>query len=80
MSQSVWHKQEIENILRGIELTCQLMAAADDTGKLASYKQGFLAALAATGTSFGIKINETGVRIVAGSTVHRSVQLREPET
>lgn len=57
MSQSVWHKHDIENVLRGVELTCQQMAAQLDGPETDSYRRGFQAALAAAATSFGIQIN-----------------------
>ena len=57
MGQSVWHKHDIENVLRGVELTCQQMAAQFDDPETESYRRGFQAALAATATSFGIKID-----------------------
>ena len=57
MAQSVWHRQDIENVLRGVELTCQHMAAQCDGPETDSYRRGFLAALAATATSFGIQVN-----------------------
>lgn len=57
MAQSVWHRQDIENVLRGVELTCQQMAAQCDGPETDSYRRGFLAALAATATSFGIQVN-----------------------
>ncbi len=57
MAQSVWHKHDIENILRGVELTCQHMAAQFDGPESDSYRRGFLTALAATATSFGIQVD-----------------------
>jgi len=57
MSQSVWHKHDIENVLRGVELTCQQMAAQCESPETDSYRRGFQAALAATATSFGIQVN-----------------------
>lgn len=57
MAQSVWHRQDIENVLRGVELTCQQMAAQCDSPETESYRRGFLAALAATATSFGIQVS-----------------------
>jgi hypothetical protein len=57
MAQSVWHKHDIENVLRGVELTCQQMAAQFDGPECDSYRRGFLAALAAAATSFGIQVN-----------------------
>ncbi len=57
MGQSVWHKHDIENVLRGVELTCQQMAAQFDDPETESYRRGFQAALAAAATSFGIQID-----------------------
>ncbi len=57
MSQSVWHKHDIENVLRGVELSCRQMAAQFDDPETESYRRGFQAALAATATSFGIQID-----------------------
>ena len=57
MAQSVWHRHDIENILRGVELSCQQMAAQFDDPETDSYRRGFLAALAATATSFGITVD-----------------------
>ncbi|HNS01857.1 MAG TPA: hypothetical protein PKM78_05675 [Anaerolineae bacterium] len=59
MSQSVWHKHDIENVLRGVELSCRQMAAQFDDPETESYRRGFQAALAATATSFGIKIDQS---------------------
>jgi hypothetical protein len=56
MTQSVWHRTDIENVLRGVELSCQQMAAQFDDPEVDSYRRGFLAALAATATSFGIQV------------------------
>lgn len=57
MAQSVWHKHDIENVLRGVELTCLHMAAQFDGPDCDSYRRGFLAALAAAATSFGIRVS-----------------------
>jgi len=57
MTQSVWHRTDIENVLRGVELSCQQMAAQFDDPEVDSYRRGFLAALAATATSFGIQVD-----------------------
>jgi hypothetical protein len=57
MAQSVWHRQDIENVLRGVALSCQQMAAQIEDPALDGYRRGFLAALAATATSFGIPVD-----------------------
>lgn len=69
MSQSVWYKQDIENILRGVELACQQTAAQTTDAEIESYYRGFLAALAATATSFGIEVRTTslGTRVKLSS-------------
>lgn len=57
MSQSVWHKHDIENVLRGVELSCHLLAAQFDNLETESYRRGFQAALAAAAISFGIQVD-----------------------
>ncbi len=57
MAQSLWHRKDIENVLRGVELTCQQLAAQLDDPEIDCYRRGFLAALAATATSFGIQVD-----------------------
>ncbi len=57
MSQTVWHRTDIENVLRGVELSCQQLASQFDDPEIDSYRRGFLAALAATATSLGIQVD-----------------------
>ncbi|MER2599345.1 MAG: hypothetical protein ABTQ73_07495 [Caldilineales bacterium] len=56
MGQLVWHRHDIENILRGVELAGLQTAGQMNDAELAGYRRGFLAALAATATSFGIEV------------------------
>lgn len=62
MAQSVWQTHEIENILRSVELACQSTAAQYAGNDNDSFMRGVSAALAATATSFGIRIAEGRVR------------------
>ncbi len=78
MSQSVWHKHEIENVLRGVELTCLQMAAQSSNDEIDSFKRGFLAALAATATSFGIRVNDMRVRPRSGPLADTPARLSGP--
>ncbi len=58
MGQMVWYKQDIENILRGVErsvvLTVQQVSADDQT--TLAYIAGVQAALSATAEIFGIPL------------------------
>lgn len=77
MAQSVWHKHDIENILRGVELTCQHMAAQFDDPECDSYRRGFLAALAAAATSFGIQVNTSPLSPPLGVSQRPRSRMRE---
>lgn len=57
MAQLVWHRHDIENILRGIEMAGLQTAGQSGDPDLDGFRRGFLAALAATATSFGIEVN-----------------------
>ena len=80
MPQTVWHKHEIENVLRGVELACQQLATQYPDEEIDSYRQGFLAALAATATSFGIGVNNARIRPNPSMIVHLRRQLDRPES
>lgn len=80
MPQTVWHKHEIENVLRGVELACQQLATQYPDEEIDSYRQGFLAALAATATSFGIRVHNARVRPNPGVIVQLPRQLDRPES
>lgn len=67
MSQSVWQTHEIENVLRSVELACQFTAAQYTGNDNDSFMRGVSAALAATATSFGIRIADGHVRLRAAS-------------
>lgn len=57
MGQLVWHRHDIENILRGVEMAGLQTAVQANDADLDGFRRGFLAALAATATSFGIEVN-----------------------
>ncbi|MFZ2488991.1 MAG: hypothetical protein WAZ19_12835 [Anaerolineae bacterium] len=57
MGQLVWHRHDIENILRGVEMAGLQAAGQAGESELDSFRRGFLAALAATATSFGIEVH-----------------------
>lgn len=81
MSQSVWHKQDIENVLRGVEITCQHMAAQAPSAESDSFRRGFLAALAAAAVCFGIKVDDSALRsqqLLSSSWPVQPVHLPEP--
>lgn len=78
MPQSVWHKQDIENVLRGVEMTCQHMAAQAPSAESDSFRRGFQAALAAAATCFGIKVNDARLRSPADFPPTPPAQLQEP--
>lgn len=80
MPQTVWHKHEIENVLRGVELVCQQLVTQYPDEEIDSYSQGFLAALAATATSFGIRVSNPRVRPNSSVIVQLPRQLDRPES
>lgn len=56
MGQAVWHKQDIEHILRGAEVGAMVTVHAVSSNDAQLYVAGYLAALAAVATSFGIPV------------------------
>lgn len=59
MGQLVWHQQDIENILRGAEVSAMQTAraiACDDEWQ--QYLLGYKAALSAVASSFGIPVRQ----------------------
>jgi hypothetical protein len=78
MPQTVWHKKDIENVLRAMEMACQHVSTRYGCDDSDGFRQGFLAALAATATSFGIQVNDTHVRSMSDSQVALTGQLQEP--
>jgi hypothetical protein len=80
MPQTVWHKKDIENVLRAMEMACQHVSTRYGCDDSDGFRQGFLAALAATATSFGIQVNDTHVRSISDSQAALLAQLQEPVT
>lgn len=78
MAQSVWHRQDIENVLRGVEMTCQHMAVQAPNAESDSYRRGFQAALAAAATCFGIKVDDARLRSAVDLPPTPPAQLQEP--
>lgn len=56
MGQILWYQDDIENILRGIELAGRQSVARQTSRDSQAYLEGYLAALAATATSCGITV------------------------
>lgn len=56
MGQTVWYKEDIANILRGVELACRQTAALQTSRDSSAFQEGYMAALAAAATSFGIRV------------------------
>lgn len=56
MGQTVWHREDIENILRGVELACRESTARQVSAESEAFRAGYVAALAAAATSFGIRV------------------------
>jgi hypothetical protein len=80
MPQTVWHKKDIENVLRGMEIACQHATARNGCDESDEFRQGFLAALAATATSFGIQVNDTRLRSTPDSEAVLVAQLHDHVT
>lgn len=75
MGQSVWHRHDIENILRGVEMAGLQTAIQAGDPDLEGFRRGFTAALAATAASFGIRVQD--VRAYAGPSARVSPWLVE---
>ncbi|HQN47478.1 MAG: hypothetical protein IPN27_11780 [Cellvibrionales bacterium] len=60
MGQLVWHQQDIENILRGAEVSAMqtARAIACDDECVQQYLLGYKAALSAVASSFGIPVRQ----------------------
>ena len=64
MGLDVWFKEDIRNILLGVELANAHLATHYSDAEVRTYREGFKAALAATAVSFGIYPGEVGVGAV----------------
>jgi len=54
MGLDIWFKDDIKNILLGVELANAHLAAYYSDAEVRAYREGFKAALAAAAVSFGI--------------------------
>jgi len=65
MGLDVWFKEDIRNILLGVELANAHLATHYNDAEVRAYREGFKAALAATAVSFGIWPGEITVETAA---------------
>ncbi len=64
MGLDLWSKDDIRNILLGVELASAQLAIHCRDAEVRAYREGFRAALAATAVSFGIYPGEIEVEAV----------------
>ena len=64
MGLDIWFKEDIRNILLGVELANAQLAIHCSDAEVRAYREGFKAALAATAVSFGIYPGEIEVETV----------------
>jgi hypothetical protein len=60
----LWTKEDIRNILLGVELANAHLATRYSDAEVRAYREGFKAALAAAAVSFGIYPGEIEVEVV----------------
>ena len=68
MGLEVWFKDDIRNILLGVELANAHLATRYSDDEVRAYRDGFRAALAATAVSFGIYTEEMNMGTIAAQT------------
>lgn len=73
MGLDLWAKDDIRNILLGVELANAHLATHYNDAEVQAYREGFKAALAATAVSFGIYPGE--IRVEAGGAQPRMALL-----
>ena len=64
MGLDLWAKEDIRNVLLGVELASAHLATRCSDAEVRAYREGFKAALAATAMSFGIYPGEIEVETV----------------
>ena len=64
MGLDIWFKDDIRNILLGVELANAHLATHYSDAEVRAYREGFRVALAATAVSFGIYLGEIEVEAV----------------
>ena len=67
MARDLWIRDDIRNVLLGLELSSRHTAGQVSDGAVDAYRQGFTAALAAAALSFGIPLAEVTARMVVTS-------------
>jgi len=72
MGLDIWFKDDIRNILLGVELANGHLASRYSDAEVQAYREGFQAALVATAVSFGIYPGEIDVEAV-GTRSRRAV-------
>lgn len=61
MALDIWRKDDIRNVLLGIDLACMLMASDRSETETAIFREGFEAALSAVAVSLGIcSVDQSG--------------------
>lgn len=55
MSQSVWHRDELENMMRAVAASSDALAGRIQTPEMALYRLGFDTALSALSMAIGIR-------------------------
>lgn len=65
MGLDMWFTDDIRNILLGVELASAHLASRCNDPEMRAYREGFNAALAAIGTSFGISPGEIVLEVRA---------------
>ncbi len=66
MGLDVWFKEDIRNILLGVELANAHLATHYSDAEVRAYREGFKAALAAAAVSFGIYPREITAGLARG--------------
>ena len=61
MGLDIWFKEDIRNILLGVELANGHLASRYSDAEVRAYREGFTAALAAAAVSFGIYPGQVGI-------------------
>jgi len=64
MGLDIWFKEDIRNILLGVELANAQLAIHCSDAEVRAYREGFKAALVATAASFGIYPSEIEVEAI----------------
>jgi hypothetical protein len=77
MGLDLWSKEDIRNILLGVELANAHLASHYGDAEVRAYREGFKAAIAATAVSFGIYPREIRVEVIA---TQPNVQLIQQST